>query len=95
MDKEKIKVVVHLMGHDYTLVTDQSEAHVQRMAQYVDRKMRELAITTRASDAVVPVLTCVTLAEELFSAQEENGRLLRELAARENSRASAEDGVKP
>ena len=81
MEKEKIKVVIKLMGHDYTLVTDQPGEQVQRMAQYVDRKMRELAIVTRASDSILPVLTCVTLAEELFRAQDENTRLLRELAA--------------
>ena len=81
MEKEKIKVVIRLMGHDYTLVTDQPGEQVQRMVQYVDRKMRELAIVTRASDSILPVLTCVTLAEELFRAQDENNRLLRELAA--------------
>ena len=81
MAKEKIKVVVRLMGHDYTMVTDQDPAQVQRMAQYVDRKMRELAIVTRAQESVVPILTCITLAEELFRSQDENNRLLRELAA--------------
>ena len=79
--KEKIKVVVRLMGHDYTMVTDQDPAQVQRMAQYVDRKMRELAIVARAQEGVVPILTCITLAEELFRSQDENNRLLRELAA--------------
>ena len=81
MEKETIKVVVRLMGHDYTMVTDQKPEHVQRMAQYVDRKMRELAIVTRAQEGVVPILTCITLAEELFKAQDENNRLLREIAA--------------
>ena len=91
MGNEKIKVVVRLMGHDYTLVTDQPPAQVQRMAQYVDRKMREIAIVTRAQDSVVPILTCITLAEELFRSQDENNRLLRELAALADSR---EDGAK-
>ena len=79
--REKVKVVVRLLGHDYTLVTDQEPEQVQRMAQYVDRKMRELAIITRAQEGVVPILTCITLAEELFRSQDENNRLLRELAA--------------
>lgn len=81
LEQEKIKVVVRLMGHDYTMVTDQKPEQVQRMAQYVDRKMRELAIVARAQESAVPILTCITLAEELFRAQDENNRLLREIAA--------------
>ena len=39
----KNKVVVHLMGRDYTLVTDQQPDKVRRLSRYVDRRMRELA----------------------------------------------------
>ena len=49
------------------------------MARYVDRKMREVAITTRANDSAVAVLSSITLADELFRAQDENVRLKREL----------------
>ena len=77
---KKNKVVIHLMGHDYSLLTEQSPEQVQREAQYVDRKMREMALTTRASDSMVAMLTSMTLADELFRAQDENVRLKRELA---------------
>lgn len=87
MDKGKYKVVVRLMGRDYTLVTDQPPEQVKRMAQYVDRRMRELAIVTRAQDSVLPVLASITLAEELFSAKDENNRLQRELAEAKGERA--------
>lgn len=80
----KNKVVIHLMGHDYTLVTDQPPEQVQRLSRYVDRRMRELAIVTRAGESMVPILTSMTLADELFRAQDENNRLRRELAARQN-----------
>ena len=76
---KKYKVVVHLMGHDYTLLTDQSPEQVQRVARYVDRKLRETAITTRAAEPMVATLTSMTLADELFRAQDENVRLKREL----------------
>ena len=76
---KKNKVVVHLMGHDYTLLTDQSPEQVQRVARYVDRKLRETAITTRAAEPLVATLTSMTLADELFRAQDENVRLKREL----------------
>ncbi len=75
----KNKVVVHLMGRDYTMVTDQPTEKVQRLSRYVDRRMRELAILTRVSDSMLPVLTAMTLADELFTAQDEANRLRREL----------------
>lgn len=78
---KKNKVVIRLMGHDYALLTDHTPEHVQRMARYVDRKMRETAILSHASEAVTPILTTMTLADELFRAQDENARLKKELAA--------------
>ena len=78
---KKNKVVIHLMGRDYALLTDEDTAQVQRLARYVDRKMREVSISTRAGENVVPMLTAMTLAGELFRAQDENVRLKKELAA--------------
>ena len=77
---KKNKVVVHLMGHDYALLTDQSPEQVQRVARYVDRKLRETAITTRAAEPMVATLTSMTLADELFRAHDENVRLKKELS---------------
>ena len=76
---KKNKVVIHLMGRDYTLLSDQPAEKVQRVARYVDRKMREVAITTRAGDSMVSTLTAVMLADELFRAQDENVQLKRQL----------------
>lgn len=78
---KKNKVVIHLMGRDYALLTDEDTVQVQRLARYVDRRMREVSITTRAGENVVPTLTAMTLAGELFRAQDENVRLKKELAA--------------
>ena len=74
------KVVIHLMGHDYPLLTDQAPEQVQRVARYVDRKMREMAITTRASESMVAMIASMTIADELFRAQDENVRLKKEMA---------------
>ena len=83
---KKNKVVIHLMGRDYTLLSDQPAEKVQRIARYVDRKMREVAITTRSGDTIAPTLTAMMLADELFRAQDENVRLKRELAALQPAR---------
>ena len=81
---KKNKVFIHLMGRDYALLTDQDVAQVQRLSRYVDRKMREVQLTTRAGENMVPMLTSMTLAGELFSAQDENTRLKKELASLES-----------
>jgi len=77
---EKRKVTLRVMGKEYSLVTDQPEEQLSRIAGYVDRRMRELSIVTRAGESMIPILTCMTLAEELMNAQSENKRLIRELA---------------
>ena len=58
---KKNKVVIHLMGHDYPLLTEQEPEQVQRVARYVDRKLRETAITTRAADSMVATITSMTI----------------------------------
>ena len=78
---KKNKVFIQLMGREYALLTDQDVAQVQRLSRYVDRKMREGQLTTRAGESMVPMLTAMTLAGELFSAQDENTRLKKELAS--------------
>ena len=80
----KNKVVVHLMGRDYTMVTDQPTEKVQRLAKYVDRRARELSILTRAGENMLPILTAMTLADELFTSQDEITRLRREIANQDN-----------
>ena len=78
---KKNKVFIQLMGREYALLTDQDVKQVHRLSRYGDRKMREVSLTTRAGENMVPMLTAMTLAGELFSAQDENTRLKKELAA--------------
>ncbi len=52
--------------------------------------MRELSILTRAGEGMLPVLTAMTLADELFTAQDEVNRLRRELADKNQKDAQTE-----
>ena len=76
---EKRKVNVRLLNRDYTLVSDQPEEQVQRIARYADRILRDLSVATRSQESVVSILACITLSEELFAARDENIRLRREI----------------
>lgn len=75
----KNKVVIRVMGRNYPILTEQEPDQVQRVARYVDRKMREIAVGVRANDMALAVVSSMTLADELFRAQDENVRLKKEL----------------
>ena len=64
------KVKVTIYGREYTLLGENSEKEIKRIAAYVDGKMNEIA---RASGEKGPnglaVLTALNLSEDLFSAR--------------------------
>ena len=76
---EKIKTTVKIAGKEYTMVGTESEEHIRRVAVYVDRKMEELALTTRMPQNMVAVLTAMNIADDLLKAQDENTRLRKEI----------------
>ena len=51
MYMEKIRTTVRVAGKDYTIASYDPEAHVQRVAAYVDRKLNELSAATRLPQA--------------------------------------------
>ena len=74
---EKQKVTVTVAGKNYTLVSSDPPEFVRRVAEYVDRKLRETAAVTNLPSAQTAVLACFNMAEELMKAQEENRQLRR------------------
>ena len=76
---EKKRVTIRVAGKDYNMTSSDSEAYVRRVAAYVDRKIGELTLATRLPAADAAVLTAITLADDAFTAQDENTRLRREL----------------
>lgn len=75
----KTKTTVRIAGRDYTMVGNDSEEHMHRVAVFVDRKMSELAVAGQLPSNMVPVLTAMNIADELIKAQDENTRLRNEL----------------
>lgn len=78
---EKIRTTVRIAGKDYTMSGYDSEDYVRRVALLVDRKIRELSMSTRMSAQDVSVLTAVLVADEMLKAQDENTRLRNEMEA--------------
>jgi cell division protein ZapA len=81
---EKNEVRVQIFGTAYTIRGQADQRYVERVAAYVDQKMREInEKLPMASVAKVAVLASLNLADELFREREER----RTLAAGVTERA--------
>lgn len=80
------RVKVEIFGHAYHIAGDLEEAYVEKLARYVDAKMKAAAQATQTVDtAKVAVLAALAIADELHAARqapEEMETDLRERAER-------------
>lgn len=61
----KVKVVVKIMGNEYTIVSDDSREYVQRVANLVDDRMNEISSGNRTlGTSLVPVLAALKIADD-------------------------------
>ena len=77
---QKIRTTVKIAGKEYTISSYDDEAHVQRVAVYVDRRMDELNAATRLPSAQLAVLAAMNVTDDMLKAQDEVRRLRAELA---------------
>ena len=77
---EKIKTTVHIAGKDFVISTYDSEEHVQNVAAWVDRKMKELYQASKLPGGQLAVLAAVNAADDMMKSREEIRRLKAELA---------------
>jgi cell division protein ZapA len=79
-------VKVQIFGQMYAIRGELDEAYVQKLAAYVDEKMRAIADATATVDTQkLAVLAALAIADELHNTQKERGdkeELLREQAER-------------
>ena len=72
---EKIRTTVRIAGHDYTMSSYDPEAHVQRVARYVDRMINDLTLATKLPAQQVAVIAATSIADDLVKAKDEITRL--------------------
>ena len=70
---------LRIAGKDYTITSGDAPEHVRRMGVYVDRKIAETASSGFVSRENAAIITALSLADELLTAQDDNTRLRREL----------------
>ena len=64
------RITVTICGNEYTFVAEEDSTYVEKVAEYVDRKMTETLEATKAGQTDAAVLTAANIADELFKAQE-------------------------
>ncbi len=70
---------LRVAGKDYTISSADAPEHVHRMGVYVDRKIAESASSGFVNRETAAVITALSIADELITAQDDNTRLRREL----------------
>jgi len=61
---------VHIFGHEYKIKGHADKDYIERMAKYVDGKMRELATSSSLpSQDRLAILAALNIADELFQAR--------------------------
>ncbi len=65
LDPRSVRVSIY--GHEYTLKGEAEPEYVEQVAEFVDRKMREVAEnSTLVSTTKVAILAAINIADELF-----------------------------
>ena len=77
---------VQIFGQPYTIRGELDDAYVQKLAAYVDEKMRMIAeVTTTVDTQKIAILAALAIADELHSLRHDRGdreELLKEQAER-------------
>lgn len=79
----KNKVTVSIAGQEYTMVAEETESYVRKVAAHVDGQVREVMDQGRLSLADGAVLAALNIADQYF----------REQAASENLRRQIKEGL--
>ena len=78
MEGRENRLEVEIFGETYTIVGDASTDHIVQVAQFVNRRMKQLAARNpKLSRAHVAVLAALNAAEELLKLREEHDNLVK------------------
>jgi cell division protein ZapA len=83
---EKGVITVQIFGKDYPIASDQNREYVQKLAEYVDKKMTEIAEGGEAlAWGKVAVQACLNIADDLMRTRNEKEQLIRTIEERISS----------
>jgi cell division protein ZapA len=75
-------VEVEILGQRYSIKTDEEEAYIKRVAEYIDKKLKEIyAAAPNISQSKAMIMTLFSITDELFRLrmkQEDIDRMIEE-----------------
>lgn len=75
----KNRVTVTIGGNPYSLIAAEEDGYVQKVAAYVDEKLKETTSAGRLTAVDGAVLTALNIADERFKEQEAGENLRRQI----------------
>jgi len=85
-EEKKQNIRVNIYGQEYPIRSEADIGYVQRVAGYVDRKMKEIAEKIPArNQAQIAVLAALNIADELFKEREDKEKKLSEVEEKTQS----------
>jgi cell division protein ZapA len=85
MPSEGAVLKVNIYGTEYPIKGEVDVEYIRQVAEYVDRKMREVDQTTTAKSSLkVAILAALNIADELFRERDEKNSLAQNLEAKLN-----------
>ena len=81
MQNPKIRVTVRIAGKEYTIASTDPPEYVNRVANYVDRKLNELSLATHLPAGQLAVLAAVSATDDMMKSRDELDSLRREVLA--------------
>ena len=75
----KNKVTVTIAQREYTLISDEGEAYVEKVASYVSGQIQDTMRTSGVSATDAAVLAAANIADNYFKEMEASERLRRQL----------------
>ena len=93
--ENKQKATVYVLGKEYTLLSSDAPEHMQRVAAYADRSLRETQLSARMTLEQAGILTAISLSDEILRAKDENQRLRRRLREAEDALESIRKEADP
>lgn len=94
--EEKNKIIIRICGKDYTIIGNEPEEYIQKVAFYIDKKMREIITgNPKLSTAMSAVLTSINIGDDYFKCNEnlENIRKQVQVYAGELDKSMAEINI--
>lgn len=75
-------VEVEILGQKYSIKTDEGEAYIKRLAEYIDKKLKEIyTAAPNVNQSKAMIMTLFSIADELFRLrmkQEDLDRMIEE-----------------